>query len=52
MIMFKVMKGRNLLPRILFPASLLFKINGEIKVLLTSKSENDSAPPNQLHKKY
>ena len=52
MIMFKVMKGKNLQPIILFPASLSFKFNGEIKVLLTSKSKNDSAPPNQLYKKY
>jgi len=28
---FKVMKGRNLQPRLLYPVRILFKIDGEIK---------------------
>ena len=28
---FKVLKGENLLPRLLYPARISFKINGEIK---------------------
>ena len=28
---FKVLKGKNLEPRLLYPAKISFKINGEIK---------------------
>ena len=28
---FKVMKGKNLQPRLLYPARILFRFNGEIK---------------------
>jgi len=34
---FKVMKGKNLQPRILYPARLSFRDDGEIKALQTSK---------------
>ena len=29
--MFKVMKGKNLHPRLLYPAKLLFRMEGQIK---------------------
>ena len=35
---FKVMKGKNLQPRIFYPARLSFRFNREIKSLQTSKS--------------
>ena len=35
---FKVMKGKNLQPRLLYPARLSFRFDGEIKALQTSKS--------------
>ena len=35
---FKVMKEKNLQPRILYPARLSLRFNGEIKTLQTSKS--------------
>ena len=33
---FKVLKGKNLQPRLLYPARISFKINGEIKTFQTS----------------
>ena len=35
---FKVMKGKNLQPRLLYPARLSFRFSKEIKPLQTSKS--------------
>ena len=35
---FKVMKGKNLQPRLLYAARISFRFNGEIKALQTSKS--------------
>ena len=35
---FKVVKGKNLQPRLLYPARISFKIDGEIKSVQTSKS--------------
>ena len=35
---FKVLKGKNLQPRLLYPDRISFKIDGEIKVFQTSKS--------------
>ena len=35
---FKVMKGKNLQPRLLYPARISFRFNREIKTLQTSKS--------------
>ena len=35
---FKVMKGKNLQPRLLYPARILFRFNGKLKPLQTSKS--------------
>ena len=51
---FKVMKGKNLQPRLLYPARISFRFNGEIKTFThnsLSKSEENSAPPNQLYNK-
>ena len=47
----KVMKKKNLQPRLLYPARISFKYEGEIKVLQTSKSSENLAPPNQLFNK-
>ena len=47
----KVMKENNLQPRLLYPARISFKYEGEIKTLQTSKSSENSAPPNQLSNK-
>jgi len=35
---FKVLKGKNLQPRLLYPARISFKIDGEIKNFETSLS--------------
>ena len=43
---FKVMKGKKLQPRLLYPARISFRFDGEIKSF-TDKLR-DSAPPNQL----
>ena len=45
------MKGKNLQPRLLYLAKISLKINGEIKSFSTSKSEENSVPPNQLQNK-
>ena len=47
----KVMKEKNLQPRLLYPARISFKYEGEIKSFKTSKSSENSAPPNQLFNK-
>ena len=39
-------KEKNLQPRLLYPARISFKYEGEIKVLQTSKSSENLAPPN------
>ena len=36
---YKVLKGKNLQPRLLYPAKISFKIDGEIKSFQTSKSQ-------------
>ena len=45
---FKVLKGKNLQPRLLYLERISFKIDGEIK----SFSGKQKLPPNQLYKKY
>ena len=35
---FKGMKGKNLQPRLLYPARISFRFDGEIKALQTTKS--------------
>ena len=47
----KVMKEKNLQPRLLYPARISFKYEGDIKSFQTSKSSENSAPPNQLFNK-
>ena len=47
----KVTKEKNLQPRLLYPARISFRYEGEIKTLQTSKSSENSAPPNQLFNK-
>ena len=46
---FKVMKGKNLQPRLLYPARISFRFNREIKTY-TDKQKN-SGSPNQLYNK-
>ena len=46
----KVMKEKNLQPRLLYPARISFRYEGEIKSF-TSKSWENSAPTNQLPNK-
>ena len=48
---FKVMKGKSLQPRLLYPARISFRFDRETKALHTSKSYENSAPPNQLYHK-
>ena len=47
----KVMKENNLQPRLLYPARISFKYEGEIKSFQTSKSRENSPRPNQLSNK-
>ena len=47
----KVMKGKNLPPRLLYPARITFRFDREIKPLQKSKSLENSAPPNHLYNK-
>ena len=47
-ICFKVMKGENPQPRLLYPATISFRFEGKSKASQTRKSEENSAPPNQL----
>ena len=46
---FKVLKGKNLQPRLLYPARISFKTDGEIKRF--SYKQVERIPPNQLYKK-
>ena len=49
---FKVTKGKNLQPRILYPTRLSLRFDGEIKSFpRQAKVKENSAPPNQLHNK-
>ena len=48
---FKVMKGKNLQPRLLYPAGISFRLTEKSKTLQTNKSYENSAPPNQLYNK-
>ena len=48
---FKVLKGKNLQPRLLYLARISFKIDGEIKSFSDKQKLRDSAPPNQLYNK-
>ena len=46
---FKVLKGKTLQPRLLYPARISFKTDGEIKRF--SYKQVERIPPNQLYKK-
>ena len=48
---FKVIKGKNLQLRLLYPAQLLLRFDGEIKSFPNRQKLRDSAPPNQLYNK-
>ena len=47
----KVMKEKNLQPRLLYSARISFNMKEKSKALQTSKSSENSAPPNQLFNK-
>ena len=47
----KVMKGKNLQPRLLYPARISFRFDRQIKTFTDRKSQENSAPPNQLYNK-
>ena len=49
---FKVMKGTNLQPGILYPARVSFRFDGKPKIFQTSKSEENLVPWNQVYNKY
>ena len=48
---FKVLKGKNLQPRLLYLARISFKIDGEIKSFSDKQKLENSVPPNQLYNK-
>ena len=47
----EVMKEKNLQPRLLYPARISFKYEGEIKKFTDKRNRENSAPPNQLSNK-
>ena len=47
----KVMKWKNLQPRLLYPARISFKFHGEIKTFTDKQRCENSAPQNQLYNK-
>ena len=49
---FKVLNGSNLQPNLLYLARISFKTDREIKAFHTSKSQENSVPPNQLYNKH
>jgi len=48
---FKVLKGKNLQPRLLYPARISFKIDGEIKSFSDKQKLRGFSTPNQLYNK-
>ena len=48
---FKVMKRKNLQPRLLYPARISFTFDREIKTFTDKQKLENSAPPNQLYNK-
>ena len=48
---FKVVKGKNLQPRLQYLARILFKIDGEIKSFSDKQKLREFVPPNQLYNK-
>ena len=49
---FKVLKGKSLQPRLLYPAKTSFKIEGEIKNLTDKKKLTEFSTKSQPHNKY
>ena len=47
----KVMKGKNLQPRLLYPARISFRLDGEIKTFTDKQKLREFTPPNQLYNK-
>ena len=47
----KVMKEKNLQPRLLYPARISFNMREKSKALQTNNSSENSPPPNQLFNK-
>ena len=45
---FKVMKGKNLQPRLLSPERISFRFDGEIKTFTDKQKLREFTPPNQL----
>ena len=48
---FKVLKGKNLQPRLLYTARISFKIGGEIKRFPDKQKLREFSTPNQLYNK-
>ena len=48
----KMMKEKNLQPRILYLAKILFKYEGEIKSFTDKQKLREAVPPNQLFNKF
>ena len=48
---FKVLKGKNLQPRFLYPARISFKIDGEIKSFSDKQKLREFCTPNQIYSK-
>ena len=48
---FKVMKGKNLQPRLLYPARMSFRVDREIKSFTDKQKLREFTPPNQLYNK-
>ena len=48
---FKVMKGKNLQPRILYPAKLSFKLERDIDISINKKKLKEFSTTNQFYKK-
>ena len=49
---FKVIKGKSLRPRIFYPARLSLKFEKDIKSFTYQQKLRNSAPRNQLYKKF
>ena len=49
---FKVLNASNLQPNLLYLARISFKTDRKIKAFHTSKSQENSVPPNQLYDKH
>ena len=47
---FEELKGKNIQPRLLYPARISFKIDGEIKSFSDKQKLENPVPPNQLYK--